>query len=231
MEHPISIAIETSGPSGGVALGFGDVLHRCETFPAQGRHATQLIRHADDLLRAESLRPTDLEELYVSAGPGSFTGLRIGITVARTLAQAVKGLNCVAVPTAYAVAERNMDMQWQHLAVLFEARDELFHTTIFARRDEQPEAMETPRVAKLSDVLAATPRPLLLVGTRLKPGDIDEKGISVAETERAIPTAEGVWRAGRRLAREGAFVEPLKLLPIYARRPEAERLWEKRHGR
>ncbi|MFP3936748.1 MAG: tRNA (adenosine(37)-N6)-threonylcarbamoyltransferase complex dimerization subunit type 1 TsaB [Phycisphaerae bacterium] len=231
MEHPVSIAIETSGPSGGVALGFGDELERSATFPARGRHATQLIRHMDELLKALSLQPKDLEELYVSVGPGSFTGLRIGVTVARTLAQAVSHLQCVAVPTAAAVAENSLDLCREHLAVVFEARDELLYATIFTRRDDRPVAVDTPKVAKLPEVLAEAPRPLVLVGGCVNSDDIDDEQVTIAEPARATPTAEGVWRAGRRAAREGAFTDPFQLLPIYARRPEAERLWDKRHGR
>ncbi|MFW6061407.1 MAG: hypothetical protein ACOC93_01235, partial [Planctomycetota bacterium] len=46
-----------------------------------------------------------------------------------------------------------------------------------------------------------------------------------------FPTAEGVWTVGRRLAREGKFTDPLKLLPVYTRKPEAVRLWELGRGK
>lgn len=229
MDHPVSIAIETSGASGGVALGFGDAMHRGIDFPAHSRHATQLIRYLDELLKAESLRPGDLEELYVSAGPGSFTGVRVGVTVARTLAQAVKPLRCVAVPTAQAVAENLRDAQWEHLAVVFEAREELIYASFFARDGDQPRPVGSPRVAKLPEILSDAPHPLMLAGGRMDACDIDDAEVSAADCSQATPTAEGVWRAGRRLAKAGDFIEPAQLLPIYARRPEAVRLWEKRH--
>ena len=88
MKQTVSIAIETSCRPGGVALGVGDELIRAEVLDVTGRHAARLISHLDRLLSSESIRPRDIKEVYVSAGPGSFTGLRIGITVARTLAQA-----------------------------------------------------------------------------------------------------------------------------------------------
>jgi hypothetical protein len=53
----------------------------------------------------------------------------------------------------------------------------------------------------------------------------------VADPSIYYPSAEGVWTVGRRLAGEGAFTEYHHLLPIYARRSEAERLWELRHGK
>jgi hypothetical protein len=53
---------------------------------------------------------------------------------------------------------------------------------------------------------------------------------TLADPSIYYPTAEGVWKVGRRLAGEGAFTEYHRLLPIYARRSEAERLWELRHN-
>ncbi|KKL76441.1 hypothetical protein LCGC14_2044830, partial [marine sediment metagenome] len=60
--------------------------------------------------------------------------------------------------------------------------------------------------------------------------DLTGPGITIADEALWLPTAAGVWRAGRRMARAGKFVEYTRLRPRYLRRPEAVRLWEKRHG-
>ena len=87
MKLPVSLAIETSCRAGGVALGRGDELLGVIDFEASARHAVQLVPRLHELLEGASLRPEDVDELYVSVGPGSFTGLRIGLTVARTMGQ------------------------------------------------------------------------------------------------------------------------------------------------
>jgi len=229
----ISVAIETSGRAGGVALGRGDELAATLDFDASARHATQLIVRLDALLVSAGLRPADLNEVYVSAGPGSFTGLRIGITVARTLAQAVDGLRCVAVPTARVVAENVRDLDWQHLAVVLDARDGCACATLFARREGDIVPDGKPAVAPPEQLLAAWPRPVLLVGEALAYQDFAAEGAEILppDSPRHVPTAETVWRIGRRMARAGQFTDPLHLLPVYSRIPEAVRLWEQRNGR
>ena len=104
MKNNVSLAIETSSRGGGVALGADGLLKDAIQFDASARHATQLLCHIDELFKRAGAARRDLKELYVSTGPGSFTGLRIGITVARTLGQLIEGLQIVAVPTAEAVA-------------------------------------------------------------------------------------------------------------------------------
>jgi hypothetical protein len=74
-------------------------------------------------------------------------------------------------------------------------------------------------------------RPVLLTGEGLDYHDLAGEGVELAEPDVRLPTAEGVWRVGRRLAAAGEFTEYHHLLPIYTRRPEAVRLWEQRHGR
>jgi hypothetical protein len=107
-----------------------------------------------------------------------------------------------------------------------------------------------PGVLPLAEFLAAAPKPLLLTGEGLmyqKSAPVAEEGdrhrfqtaksvsvpfpeVTLADPSIYYPSAEGVWTVGRRLAGEGAFTEYHRLLPIYARRSEAERLWELRHG-
>ena len=228
----LSIAIETSSRQGGVALGRGDELVEAEAFDASARHATQLLSRLDALLARADLRPSDLDEVYVSAGPGSFTGLRIGVTVARTLAQALPGLRCVAVPTAWALADGARDMDFQHLAVALDARHGQAWGALFARRDGNVVPAGDPVVAASQELLASWPRPLLLLGEATAHEDFSADRVETPPPDSPlhVPTADGVWRVGRRLAREGQFTDGARLLPVYSRKPEAVRLWRERRG-
>ncbi len=230
MAGGVSIAIETSSRAGGVALGRGGALVRAEAFDAGGRHAVQLLCRLEALLAAEGLRPGDLEEVYISAGPGSFTGLRVGVTVARTLAQAVAGMRCVAVPTALAVAENAAGLAWTHLAVVFDARSGELYAQQFRRGDGEIAPASAPAVMTEAEFLAAAPRPVLLVGEGLAHHDLTADGVEIADAAFHVPTAGGVWRVGRRMAARGQCADYHRLLPIYTRRPEAVRLWEQRHS-
>ncbi|MBS3733821.1 MAG: tRNA (adenosine(37)-N6)-threonylcarbamoyltransferase complex dimerization subunit type 1 TsaB [Phycisphaerae bacterium] len=230
MADSVSIAIETSCGTGGVALGRGDALLRAVPFDASARHATHLLNELDALLDDENLAPDALDAVYVSVGPGSFTGLRVGVTVARTLAQAVPNLRCVAVPTAAAVAENVRDLPWNHLTVVFDAKGDRVYVQRFGRNGETITADGKATTCTEADFLAAAPRPILLTGEGLDYHDLTGEGVTIAPRERWLPTAEGAWRAGRRLAEAERFTPYLRLLPTYARRPEAVRLWE-RSGR
>ena len=230
-----SVAIETSCRLGGLALGRGRRLAATVSFDAAGRHATQLVQRLAALLEEAHLRPTDLDEVYVSAGPGSFTGLRVGITAVRTLAQAVEAIRCVAVPSAQAVAENFRDEDWQNLAVIMDSRQGSLHATLFARRGGQIVACQPGHTVAPARFLADTPRPLLLAGEGLAHQDLVQMlsgpGVTVLEPDRPnrhLPSAESIWRVGRQMADAGEFTDSHRLLPIYARQPEAVRLWEGR---
>ena len=235
-EPTISIAIETSCRRGGVALGLGDELARTIAFDASSRHATHLISRLNELLAGAGRRPTDVNEAYVSVGPGSFTGVRVGVTVARTLGQAIPHLRLVAVPTPLAVAENVPHLDWEHLGVILDAKEGLVHASLLARRGEQIAFAAAPAVLTPQEFLATAPRPVLLVGEGLGYQGVEDfqaEGVRVVDPDHLelhLPTAEGVWRVGRRMALAGQFTDYPRLLPVYARKPEAIRLWERRRG-
>ncbi len=219
-DETVSIAIETSCRAGGLVLGIGDEQRHAVAFDASARHATRLVAHLAEMVRAAGLRPADVGELYVSAGPGSFTGLRVGITAARTMAQAIPHLRCVAVPTALAVAENARDLDWQHLAVVFDAREGAVHVSLFCRCGDSPApANTTAGLWRPEKFLASAPRPLLLIGEGLAYHDMAAEGVTLADASLHLPTAEGVWCVGRRMARAGEFTDYHHLLPVYAREP------------
>ena len=67
------------------------------------RHGEQLLEQLDDLLAADARRPSDIAALVVGIGPGSFTGLRIGLATAKTLAYSLD-VPLVGIPTTHALA-------------------------------------------------------------------------------------------------------------------------------
>jgi tRNA threonylcarbamoyladenosine biosynthesis protein TsaB len=219
MKPTVSIAIETSCRCGGVALGLDDRLARVADFDASSRHATTLVVRLKSLLASAHLRPADLSELYVSVGPGSFTGVRVGVTVARTLAQVISGLRCVAVPTALVVAHRAGELEWCNLAVILDARQGCVHATLFARRGKQIVPAAQPVLATPAEFLAAAPRPLLLTGEGLGYHELSGEDVAQVDPSLRMPTAECLWRVGRCMAQAGQFTDCHRLLPIYVRDP------------
>jgi len=260
MQQVVSIAIETSCRLGGVALGLDDELIEAVHFDASSRHATTLVVRLNELLARRGLKAADVNEVYACVGPGSFTGVRVGVTVARTLAQAVPGVRTVAVPTAIAVADNVRHLPWEHLAVLLDAKDEFVYAQLFTRTSASsadvappqkspgnalpglaapgvksssaPQILAAPaQVLTVDEIVRTFPRPVMVIGEGLGYHTIVGEGITLADPALNLPTAEGVWRAGRPLARAAAFTEYHSLLPIYARKSEAERLWDLKEGK
>ncbi len=98
------LGIETSGLSGSVALVRDGVSLECRSLDQPGRrHAQSLVLEIRDMLAAHQLTPSQVDAVAVSRGPGSFTGLRVGLVCAKTFAFAT-GCRFVAVDTFIAVA-------------------------------------------------------------------------------------------------------------------------------
>jgi tRNA threonylcarbamoyl adenosine modification protein YeaZ len=233
VDRPVSIAIETSCRLGGVALGVGEVLVSEVDFDAGSRHAAQLVSRLAGMLAGQSLRPAQLDEVYVSVGPGSFTGTRVAVTVGRMLAQTVPGLRVVAVPTTAAVAQAARELAWQRLGVILDAREGLIYAETFIRPGgpivaDGPKGVMTPR-----EYLAAAGRPLALVGEGLTYHAMPDELVLAPHSLDAtphLPSAGNVWRVGRQMAAAGLFTDYRRLEPIYCRKPEALRVWERTHG-
>src|SRR5947209_20630768 len=99
------LLIETSGRVGKVGLARGGAVVRATDLDPARRHVRDLIAAVGAMLTAEELRPADLTGVMVSHGPGSYTGLRVGLMTAKALAYAT-GCRLVPVPTFAAIAEQ-----------------------------------------------------------------------------------------------------------------------------
>jgi tRNA threonylcarbamoyladenosine biosynthesis protein TsaB len=224
-----ALAIETSGSAGSLAIVEAGQLLAEETFPHGLKHAAQMLPRLDALLRVRGWAPGHLEEIYVSIGPGSFTGLRIGITLAKTLALAI-GAKLVAVPSSQVLAE-NAPPQARNLLIVLDAR----RGSVFTARYEKIQGgwaeCEAAHLDQLVKALGRAPRPIHLLGEGLSihaaPTDPD---IIVTSRDRWIPTADNVARLGGIMASMGQFTAPDAILPLYLRQSEAEEKWGNRVG-
>ena len=226
------LAIETSSRIGTLALIEEGRVVAEDRFPHGLQHAAQLVLRIDQLCRCRGCGPRDLEELYVSIGPGSFTGLRIGITLAKTLAFAT-GSRIVAVPTVRVLAQ-NAPADARDLIVLLDAKRGQIFTARFAREQGRWAEREPAHLDDLASMLARAPRPIWLLGEGIEQHHeaipADEESLVLAPPDLWQPRAAEVARIGLDLASQKAFVEPDRLTPLYIRKPEAQEVWEQKYA-
>jgi tRNA threonylcarbamoyladenosine biosynthesis protein TsaB len=228
---PRALAIETSGRVGSIAL-VEDAQVLCEDqFPHGLQHAAEMIPRIDRLCRDRGWGPNDLRELYVSAGPGSFTGLRIGITLAKTLAFAT-GARIVAVPSVRVLA-LNAPQDATELIIVLDAKREQIFTSRLRRSGNDWVEQEPAHLDDLRSMLGRAGRPVHLLGEGIPyhHGFIPQgdRGIIITPPESWRPSASAAAREGVRLAAADAFIDPDRLQPVYLRIPEAAEKWEQLH--
>lgn len=191
----------------------------------------------DEVCRQNSIQPRDITVIAVSIGPGSFTGLRIGVTLAKTMAFAT-GAKLIAVPTLPVIASNApADAQWV-MPILDAKRDQVFAAVYrrgkpIAESTEQKaplDEMEPPQLLHLPELLARAPRPVLVLGEGLKYHiqhlSGAEDSVSVAPEELWWPKASTVAHLALQLREAGAYADPFKLTPLYIRKPEAQERME-----
>jgi tRNA threonylcarbamoyladenosine biosynthesis protein TsaB len=221
------LALETTGLSGSVAVLECGQLLATAPLDAARRSAQTLAPGIQNLLRRVGWRPADLRLVAVAAGPGSFTGLRIGVTTAKTLAYAL-GADLVAVNTLEVIAEQATMGASTLWCVLDAHRGQVFCDRFV--RDESG-TFSTSRGASIMDIDA-------WLGT-LAPGDcvsgpilarLSERlptGIEATPAETWSPSAGAVGRLAWRHYTAGKRDDPWQLTPLYLRASAAE---EKRSG-
>ena len=190
------LAVETSTPRGGVALGWGDQLVGEVALPDQQRHAATLLPAIRDLLEAADLRLGALAGVVVGAGPGSFTGVRVAAATARGLVRGA-GLPLLPVSSLAGAAAIPLELDPSPLLVCFDARgDRLF---VGGYRGEGGGVVEfLPPVATRIGELLDSPLP---AGVRFS-GDgawrhralLEEVGFPVLEPPLGLPSPAGLIR-------------------------------------
>ena len=218
------IGIETSGVSGSVALLRDDVLIASRTLDETGRrHATTLVVELDRLLTNAEMGPRDVDVVAVSIGPGSFTGLRVGVVCAKTWAFAT-GCRLTAVETFSAIAEEVPTGPAAAWVIDDALRGELYVQRFEPAERGEWEARGPVRLLPFDDWISEAQPGEMMAGPGVEKWaeELESRGLSLAPPEHLRPHAAGVARRGKRLADREEFADPFTLVPLYIRRSAAE---------
>jgi tRNA threonylcarbamoyladenosine biosynthesis protein TsaB len=227
------LALDTSTPRAAVAIATAaGAVHTARPDP-EARHGRNLVPAVRDLLRRAGLAPGAIDVYAVGLGPGSYTGLRIGLTAAKVLAYA-SGRPLVGFDSLEAVA-RNAPGDALRVAVVADAQRGDLYAADFAREAPGgPLVRRTPtRVEALADWAARLDPGTLVLGPAMELTRVREAVPGHALTLPAVDEAH--WPDGRRLtilARDlwqgGRRDDPWFLEPHYLRRSAAEDQWERK---
>lgn len=228
------LAIETSNPSAwragvvcrpGVAVGRqqtgGEVLLLgVEEIDPTRLQDDDLVPAIDRLFQRIGLAPQGLAGIAVSIGPGGYTAVRLAVTTAKMIAEAT-GAACLPIPTAQVVARR-VTSGGRAFAVALASKGETAFVTPF-HAEGGPAAPGSIIDAQGLAALEVG----LLIADRFLPA-----AMRACAGELAIEVREPVFdpTACFELAATAAPIDPLHLVPAYAREPEAVTKWRQLHG-
>ena len=214
------LAIE-SAVAPGVALFRGAELRaqRACAHPA----AETLLPAAAALLTEAGVGLAQVEAFAISIGPGSFTGLRVGLATLKGLAFGTSRL-AVAVPTLAALAEEAPAGEGPVVAALDARRGEVY-AAAFDAPGGDPRSWLPEGVYRVAALAAALRAPCCVVGegAALVVGAVRAAfGTGVSLHPDCAPSAASVGRLGLRMLASGGGEDPASLVPRYLRRAEAE---------
>jgi tRNA threonylcarbamoyladenosine biosynthesis protein TsaB len=212
------LAVETSTRAGGVALLEDERVRGEYLLDVSATHSERLMPAVDRLLADVGWAAADLQGLAVAVGPGSFTGLRIGLSAVKGLGLAL-GLPIAAVPTLDAMASA-LPFAALPICPILDARKGEVYCSLY-RWDGSGVQREWEYLALAPDRLAARlTEPVILLGdgsalVRTPHGRL-------APPHRRLPSAAAVAVLGLDRLTAGQTVSAAELVPIYLRPSEAE---------
>jgi tRNA threonylcarbamoyladenosine biosynthesis protein TsaB len=221
------VAVESAGEPASLALARGGEPVATRTTPP-GRPASEmLLPTLLALLAAHSLAPADVAAFAVSIGPGSFTGLRVGVATVKGLAFA--GPRVAAVPTLAALAAQGAARApgLPVLALLDARRGE-----VYAAGYGEGDLLAPPRFGPvvlgpeaLAERAAAFGPRVVVVGAELEGVEgVLRSRLGDALLRLPVPALDAGWvaRLGARMLAAGAGMDAAGIAPLYGRRAEAE---------
>lgn len=192
-------------------------------------HSRTLMPIVEHILKNAEIAPADIGAVAVAVGPGSFTGIRIGVAAAKGLAFSLDK-PAVGVSTLAAMA-RNVSFAGGLVVCAMDARRSQIYNALFEASGGVLTRLTPDRaigLAELAEELQSDPRPKTVVGdgARLCAGALLAQGVScrLAPAHLLMQNAMSVALEAEALAAAGNLVTAQALEPVYLRPPQAERL-------
>lgn len=214
------LAVETTGLYCSAAVkeadGSAPAAVRSEAEPMT--HLKMLIPLTKQLLESEHIDKKEIAAVAASVGPGSFTGIRIGVSTARALAQALD-IPCIAVSS---LEQFSLLAQGEPIAVIFNARRGQVYGAVF---DGDGKAIMEPGPYMLTDVLEFVDKndiDPVFYGDGVDAYADSLEGRRTADKEYRYQTAELTAEAAVRKYKNKELLKYNELLPDYMRESEAE---------
>jgi tRNA threonylcarbamoyladenosine biosynthesis protein TsaB len=209
------LAITTATPRFEAALYDGDALVAGCSYDDEMRHAEHSFVAIDRMFEEASLTPAWIEAVAVDIGPGSFTGVRVGLAGAMGIALArqapLVGVCSLAAMAAAALAVTDHE---QIASVIDAKRGEIFHAVY----DREGHEHVAPAFSKCG---AGLPAEMMYCG-RAAAGEVDAARY-VDHEESALPHAKWIAALARHRMARGDLVDIAAIEPIYARAPDAKK--------
>lgn len=223
------LALETTGPNASVAIinESGDTVELKNNEVLN--HLQYLMPMTQELLQKQGLQLGDMTAIAASQGPGSFTGIRIGVSSARALAQVME-LETLAVPTLNAFAYNMPDFDGLICPVFDARRSQVYagaykweNGTIMEMVEGAPYTID-----EFMEKTASLGLPRMFFGDGIKVYGDRFRDEEIAPEEIRLQTASSVAKLAKDMfeAGEGLHYEELK--PNYMRKAEAERKLEEK---
>ncbi len=219
------LGIETSTLMGSVALLDDDVVVAEYSLNVATTHSERLLVTIHRLLDESGSTLASLDGLAVAVGPGSFTGLRIGLATAKGLAFA-SDLPLVGVPTLDALAW-GVPFAADPVCPLLDAKKGEVYTALYRHRRGEMERLSDYRALSPDRLLSELEGPVCFLGDGVLPyrdqivNAIGDRA-SFVPAARRYPSGACVAELGARRLSEGGVWDPAALVPLYIRPSEAE---------
>lgn len=229
------LAVDTSATAASVAVAEENKLIGEFLINTALTHSQTLMPMVDELLKNTGLSVNDIDAVAVNAGPGSFTGVRIGVAAVKGIAFP-KNLPCVSVSTLESMAYNMLGNDCIVCSVM-DARCSQVYNALFRVKGCTVTRMTDDRALSLTDLkneLQNINEKVALVGDGAvlcsKFLGEELENIMLAPFNNRIQTASSVAYAAFEKINNGETVKADELMPVYLRLPQAQRELNKKLG-
>lgn len=230
------LSLDTSSLVSSTAVADGKKLLAELTLQTRLTHSETLLPHIKQVLEMADVPKRSVEAIAVSIGPGSFTGLRIGLATAKSMAYALS-IPVIGVPTMAALAY-HYPVDGVYILPVLDAQKGNVYTAAYtwensALQEVRPACVRSFDEA-LEDARKLDKRAVFVGEAAVKNREkIQAAGANIlpALPHTVMPRAACVALLGQSLYEAGKREDAMSLEPFYIRRSEAEELWEKRNGK